>query len=241
MSDWQGAWHIFRYEMRQSWIGILITMLFFAYLSLIMIPGLNELLAQEQSDTNIGWLADFLYLTLLPIMSFLMNRSVFRHRTDDPFTRKLAYLKTMPISMNAIVISRMMLMISVLIPVSAFFFTLQYLLTEKLNEMLSIDQYLIFVFIWIGYSIITGCAFVYVEQAYSGKVYFFFSMASMVLYLIMAALLWMVEPKILNVVLEAAHNREFVWPLLMIVSALGVVALTAVMIRRRLAARDLQH
>lgn len=241
MSDWQGAWYIFRSEMRQSWIGGIITILFFIYVGLIMMPNLNEMLMKEESRLSAGWIADFIYLTLLPMMSFLMNRSIFRCRTEDPYTKRLAYYKTMPISLNAIVIARIMQLFAVLIPVATFFYTVQYVFTDELNELLSIEQYLIFVFIWIGYSIIVGCAFVYLEQAYSGRIYFNVSLISMVLYIILAVILWAFKADILLRTMYAAKNMELMWPLFMNVFAGGVVALTAAMVRRRLAARDFHH
>lgn len=241
MSDWQDAWYIFRSEMRQSWMGVLFTLLFFSYFGLITMPNFIEMMVQEDPNTDIGWITDFLYLTITPIMSFLMNRSIYRCRTDDPFTKRLAYYKTMPISLNAIVIARMLQMFAVLITVGTFFYSLQYALADRLRELLSIEQYLIFVFIWIGYSITIGCVYIYFEQAHSGRVYFNISLLFFVPYIILGILLWVYRPGILFHLILVAKNMEIIWPILMNVFAVGVVAVTAVMVRRRLAARDFQH
>ncbi|MBW7476889.1 hypothetical protein K0T92_19410 [Paenibacillus oenotherae] len=236
MSDWRGAMYIFRNEMRQSWIGVVITVLFFIYVGLIITPNINEMIMDKGED--LSWIGDSLYLLLVPFMGFLMNRTIFRYRTDDPFTRKITYFRTLPISLNAIVLARMIQSIAVSVPVAVFFYTFQYIISDELNTLLSVDQYMYFVFFWFGYSIIGGCIYVYIEQAYNGKIYFISSLLAMLLYTVIAILLWANQTEFLLWSLHAAKNEELAWPILANVSAIAALLLTGILIRRRLASRD---
>ena len=87
MTSWRGAKILFQHEMRRSWIGLLGTMVFFTYVSIVMMPIFKESL-DVKASTRIygGWV-------ILLIDDFaqygVLDESLYmKYWKSDPFTGK---------------------------------------------------------------------------------------------------------------------------------------------------------
>jgi hypothetical protein len=238
MTSWQGAWTLLRFEGRRSWIGLLITMAFFTYVSVFLVPLFGEMLDQEKTG-GYAWFQDFMYLTILPTMGFLMNRNFMHYWSRDPYTRKLAYWRTLPISWNAIVIARYLQHAIVLTIVSAYFFSLQYALLSDMRELLSPGEYVGYALIWYGYALMAGATYVYFEQTVSGKVYFAVCAGYVLVYAAIIVVLGLTDTRVVVRTMDASRHHEWLWPVLSVALGAAVILLMGLLLRRRLAKRNL--
>ncbi|MFC5649382.1 hypothetical protein ACFPYJ_09600 [Paenibacillus solisilvae] len=238
MTSWQGAKLLFQYELRRSWLGLLITMLFFTYISIVMMPLFKELLDNKTSN-NVRWVGDLLYLTILPNMGFLMNRSYLKYWQKDPFTRKIAYWRTLPIGLTSIVISRMLQLITVLTIVGAYFFVSQYLLLDELRKLVTTGEYIFFALIWIGYALAIGSTYVIFEQLLSGKKYFAVCLGYIVGFAAISLISWLTDMEIVFRTIKAAQDQEVIWPIGSLLIGSGVTVAAGLWIRSKLAVRNL--
>ncbi|MBM7566082.1 hypothetical protein [Paenibacillus sacheonensis] len=238
MTSWQGAMALLRFEGRQSWIGLLITIAFYTYVNVIMLPVLQELLTSEGGG-GFGWIGDFLYLTILPMMGFVMNRSMFRYWIQDPYTRKLAYWRTMPIGWDAIVLSRMLQHVIVMTFVAAYYFVLQYVLLGAIRELLSPGEYVLYALTWYGYALMAGATYVFFEQTVRGKTYLAVCFGYVLVFVLLELLLRATDTELLFRSIEEARGHRFAWPAVSLVLGAGATALIGFSIRKRLAKRSL--
>jgi hypothetical protein len=238
MTSWQGAKILFQHEMRRSWIGLLITMVFFTYVNIVMMPLFNELLEEKASDENIRWVADLLYLTILPNMGFLMNRSYMKYWQKDPFTRKIAYWRTLPIGLTSMVRARMLQLITVLSVVGAFFFITQYLLQGELRTLLTPGEYLIFVLVWIGYALTIGANYVIFEQLLSGKKYLIVCLSYLGIFVVIAFVSWWTDSEVVFQTIKVSQDEEVLWPICSLLIGFMMTAAAGLWIRRKLALRN---
>ncbi|HUC91491.1 MAG TPA: hypothetical protein VMS09_05580 [Paenibacillus sp.] len=65
MGLWKGAWRLASFELRTSWGGVLLTLLFFAYMALIGSQLINEVFSGDLPH-GVEWAPDFMLLTVLP-------------------------------------------------------------------------------------------------------------------------------------------------------------------------------
>ncbi|GGG16293.1 hypothetical protein [Paenibacillus abyssi] len=237
MTTWQGAWQIVKHEIRRDKLGLLFSLMFFTYVAVILIPIFNERLESEAMGQN--WLLDFMYLSLLPNLGFVMNRTMFRYWRDDPFTKKIAAWRTMPISPAHIAAARFILLSIVLIAGWLYFFSLEYIFISAFHEKLSFLQYIGFAAFWLGYALIFACQYVYLELGFSGKFYVSACFVYFALFGLLTYLINLSGDGAVFGVIKAVQNGQ--WWISALSLAVAVVALlfTNLMLRKRLAKRNL--
>ncbi|MBO7747651.1 hypothetical protein I8J29_26030 [Paenibacillus sp. MWE-103] len=238
MTTWQGAMTLLRSEGRRSWGGLIFTFVFFTYVAVVMMPVFQDMW-EKGTASRFGWLGDFLYLTILPNMAFVMNRNMMHYWSRDPFSRKLAYWRTLPISWNAIVLSRMVQHVVVLTVVAAYFFTLQYAVMSGVRELLSPGAYALYALTWYGYAMAAGATYVFFEQTLHGKVYFAVCLSYVAVYVLVGIVLWLTHTSLMFASIEAARDHRAVWPAVALLAGALATCLVARLARRQLAKRNL--
>ncbi|BBH22175.1 hypothetical protein Back11_35200 [Paenibacillus baekrokdamisoli] len=239
MTSWQGARILFQYEMRRSWVGLLVTIAFSTYFSVVTMPIFTELLSSKESIHDYGWVGDLFYMTMLPAMCFFMHRSTLKSWNNNIYTRRIAYWRTMPIGITSIVMARMLQLLTVLLIVATFFFTIQYLFVAEIRNLMTPGQYIIFVLFWIGYALAVGSTYVIFEILVDGKTYFFICLGYAGVYLAISLVFWRTHSEIVVRSMEVAHNGEVLWPVCSLLIAFIVVAIASLTIRRKLETRNL--
>ncbi|SDX73732.1 hypothetical protein [Paenibacillus sp. CF384] len=238
MTSWQGAWRLLRFDGSRSWIGLLITIVFVSYMIVVMMPIFDDLHQHENTGGSF-WGYDLVYLSILPTMGFLMNRSVLQYWGRDPYTRYNAYLRTMPIGWNTIILARLLQFIVVLTIVSLYFFTLQYVALNELRELMTPGEYVIFSFIWYGYAMMAGSTYVFFEQSVKGKIYMFICFCYLLLYALVGLMLWQADTHLMFTAIEVSRDHSILWPLLSVLLGFTVAALMGVLIWKRNTKRNL--
>ncbi len=238
MNIWRGAWQLVRFELKTGWGGIIITGILFAYMAIMGMAFMDDLFTGELSR-GASWAPDFIYLAVLPNMGFLMNRTVLHYWRDDPYSRKLAVWRALPIRVQHIVVGRLLLLALIALPVALLFFGLQYGLSGSVRDTLDPIAYANFSLFWVAYSFLVGTLYVYGELGFSGKNYFILCCASFLVYGPLTYLLWLSGETAIERVLRAAAAGSWLPALCAwAVALLGIVLLRGA-IERRIRSRDL--
>jgi len=238
----QSARRLFQHEMLRSWGGIVVTMIFYVYLAVVFGPFLSLLFQAQAQGKPIEWWhwgADFVYLTILPNMAFMMNRTMFHHMKSDSYSRKIAYWRTLPIGISAIVIARMMQLVVVLFLVGIFYFSLQYLVNSSARELMTLGQYLLYMSFWLGYSLAMASTYMYFEQAFSGKIYFTICCLYFVFYGAVLSILWWINIKPVNLSTEWAVQNNWIGAAVMLAIGFMSLFVSGHFVRKRLEKRSI--
>jgi hypothetical protein len=238
MSTWRGAWHLVRFEFKTSWGGMILTGILFAYMAIVGLAFLDDLFGGELSR-GASWAPDFIYLAVLPNMGFLLNRTVLHYWRDDPYSRKLAVWRALPIRVQHIVLGRLILMVLVAAPIALLFFGLQYGLSGSARDMLDPIAYLNFSLFWFAYSLFVGTIYVYCELGFSGKNYFIICCCGILIYGPLTYLIWLTGETVLERVIHAAAAGSWLPALCAWAFALIGIAFGRRVIERRIQMRDL--
>lgn len=178
-------WWILRNEMKLLWPAYLLTLAFTFFLGLaasITFGELTDLLSNEESDLGRILLDNILVIFTPCLATIYMSRPYRELRTirEDPFGKRLALYRTMPIPVNILAKSRMWLMLMTLLTLSlAFFGSLTLFLPEVFFLEVSMGQLQLFFLFWFGYALALGACIVYIEFGTNGKVLYlaFFAFA----------------------------------------------------------------
>lgn len=115
------AWKITRHDFRNNPYVMLWTLLFIAYLGFTMSFAVS---VHWDERGNLSPVADFIMLVLIPFLGFIYNRRAFKYLQEDSYTHMLAFFRTLPIPMNAVIMSRIQQALLAFVMNSVIFFTL---------------------------------------------------------------------------------------------------------------------
>ncbi|MDQ0112264.1 hypothetical protein [Paenibacillus harenae] len=209
MSKWKGAWFLAKQELvRDRWRSI-ITVAFIGYLLLFSVPLFLESMTERETD-SMSWLTDFIYLSLLPCLGFVLNNTMMNYYKKDSYSRKLAYLRTLPITPQQIALGRLIQLTLVLFAAQLIFFAAQYVIIYFSFVEIDLGDFALYALFWFGYSLTIAMAYVYWEIGHSGKVYFAACIVTAILFLaIAAAVSWLGEGNIVIGTLGAIEEGKW--------------------------------
>lgn len=168
MNYWRGSLQLLRFELKRDWLSFIFNILLYTYLAFVFSP-----LADPSSDlyNQMKWYSNFFYISILPCMGFVMNRTIFRYWQDDLYSRRVAMWRTMPIAVGEIVWARL-LHLKLMMGMGIFYyFGVQYVLLQLWYTAPSPAAYVGHALVWYAYALAVGVLFVYWEICYSGKVF----------------------------------------------------------------------
>lgn len=203
MNTRQGAWHIAKHELTREWIGIVITVLFCLYLALITTAAYND------EEKIMSWLLDMIFIVTFPSLAFVMNKTTMRFWRDDTHTNKLAEWRTLPIPLTHLVIGRLLQLVIVQTLALTIFFTIQYLLVDRLHDRISVGAYILFALFWYFYALSMAVAYVYWEIGHTGKAYALFCYISVVVFVLVSALIGLAKAGIVLGLLDEVEKGHW--------------------------------
>ncbi len=227
-------------DIRRAWISYPASGLLVLVISILVTPTLDGF-----EDGGAGFesafeafFADYMFLIMGAILAVnSLSRDYMRVWTDDVFSQRLSFLRSLPVSTKSLVASRVSSMLfAIPFTVPAFFLPVFFL--SDLREMGF--SYVWFVGIWLGWSLAYAGLTLLCELAVSGKVYVWFSVAFIAgLIAVLALLEWSVR---LGLVERSASLTLEFGPLAAITSLLtggAALALFARTATKRIEGRDL--
>lgn len=165
------SWFIIRSDFRGDKLKILgtfvTTIIFMGYLAGMTSLVTNDVLA-DQDRTMI---ADFLFLSFIPLLGFSFSRRSMKYWSEDSYTRMLAYLRSLPIPITVVLTRRKFQAIGSFALNGTLFFGIVYLLGENFRKELALPSFIAFAITWIGVGLIVSGLYIFIEYLFSGKAY----------------------------------------------------------------------
>ena len=158
---WRNAVWLADRDIRRTWVSFpiaaLVALVFGLYTGGFLF---SENLTNLTGSSLISTLLDFWFLGLTPILAvnFVGNRDYYYSLNEDNFSKRLAFLRKLPISMQTVVLGRAAYMLVVLAVCTPVFFLTLYLISGEIRGRLDPLEYLCFVAVWIGW-IFAACGF----------------------------------------------------------------------------------
>ncbi len=233
-------------EIKRSWLSYPATalmVLFFGYFAASTVDGFLVLEGFGEGgktfqDRFDAWFSGYIFISFSVFLGLnWMSREYWRVFSEDAFSKRLAFVRGLPISASTLVLGRLMSMCPALLLNTPAFFVPVYWISD-LSELRW--NFLWFVAVWIGYSFIGTGISLLAEFAISGRVYLWATLVGVfVLFFGLIALEFTVD---LALVSRTAGLVQTYGPLPALASVLLGAAALAILTRatiRRVERRDL--
>ncbi|QYJ15857.1 hypothetical protein Rxycam_01685 [Rubrobacter xylanophilus DSM 9941] len=232
-------------EIRRSWLSYPASAIFTLVLGFLIVPSLSGMATGGEAGGTGGierafgsFLADYLFLIvglILCVNGF--SRDYLVVWSADPFSSRLAFLRSLPIPPRTIVAGRMFSMLFTLPFTLPAFFVPVYLFSD-LRAMGA--SYLWFVGIWVGYGLFGAGLTLLMELGLNGKTYTMVTFAMVVPILVIVAILeFTVQLRLVERTIALAGDYGPLPAIVSLVAGAGLFALLARLTARRIERRDL--
>ncbi|MGO4539521.1 hypothetical protein [Paenibacillus sp. 2TAB19] len=224
MSKWKGAWFLAKQELvRDRWRSIIMVALI-GYILLFTLPVFIDSLTESEED-SMSWLTDFIYLSLLPCLGFVLNNTMMNYFKKDTYSKKLAYLRTLPITPQQIALGRLIQLTIVLFAAQLIYFVAQYVIIHFASSVvIDFGDFALYALFWFGYSLTIATSYVYWEMGYSGKIYMVVCTLVAILFLgIAITITWLGQGNIVIGILEAIEEGK--WWIALITPAISAITI----------------
>lgn len=172
MHNWHQTWIITRRDLATQKLSFLWTLLFSLYFVLIFSGTLNDFMVPDYQGSALGiYSIDLILLIFSSVLGFGCSKENMKYWSNDLFSKKLAYFRTLPIRTEVLIWSRVIHIQIFTLYTSSLLFTTLYFLSDRLNQQVTGIQYIWFVFTLIGFSWIMSSIYMYFEQGYVGRNY----------------------------------------------------------------------
>ncbi len=223
MRGWRAVRMIIAFEMRREWTGVLVTFLFACYFGIIFSGSAIDPLDRSGAARFYDGVRDWVYLFGFPLFGSMMNRTIFGYWRDDPFTRRIAHWRTMPIPLSAIVGARYAQAVLMTAVVGSGFIALQYAIHWGFRERVELSEWVAAGFVWVAYGFVIQSAYILLELGFAGKTFVKWYLGySIVLALLCVLLAWQ-DVSVFDEVLAASTARPLVWPAVALVAAVAAL------------------
>lgn len=188
---WGNAWFIVKVELRRTKWGLIVSTLMYAYFSVFGSFIVNELFpnSPEPVGMQVSYLADIMFLCSMSCIGFFMTGEYRYYWRSDVFTKRLLYMRSLPIGTKELVLARYLQMGINLLYLSIIFFVPFYFICV-LGDTLTLAEYFSFAVVWMSMGACMSILFAYKEMSGSGKSYFWFSMLGVVAYFALSGAAW---------------------------------------------------
>jgi hypothetical protein len=188
---WGNAWFIVKVDLRRTKWGLVVSTLMYAYFSVFGSFIVNELFqnSPEPASMLVSFLADIMFLCSMSCIGFFMTGEYRNYWRSDVFSKRLMYMRSLPIGTKELVLARYMQMGINLLYLSIIFFIPFYFICV-LGDTLTLTEYISFAVVWMSFGACMSIVFAYKEMSGSGKSYFWFSMLGVVAYFVVSGAAW---------------------------------------------------
>lgn len=233
-------------EIGRSWLSYPASGIFMFVLGSMVAPGLSGIEIGEgfgehgdRLERTFGALfPDYLFLIIGLILCVnTLSRDYLVVWSADPFSSRLAFLRSLPISPRSIVASRTLSMLFALPFTVPAFFVPVYLFSDLWAMGAS---YLWFVVVWVGYGLFGAGLTLLMELGLPGKTYTAITFAMVVPILVIVAILeFTVEMRLVERTIALVGDYGPLPAVVSLVAGAGLFALLARLTVRRIERRDL--
>lgn len=211
-NTWKDGWFIFKRDFRLDRWYLIWNVTFMLYIGFI---GSAMIHPHGDATRILNPVADFMFLTLIPITGFYFSRRSFSYIKEDSYTRMLHYYRTLPIPVIAIMKGRVIQLITAMIFNALVFYPVFYLISRNADGMLqSAGQLAAFALTWTGYGLLINGVYIYLEFLNHGRKYLWISFALLFVTGILAFLVRWFGGNLLLFTLEQSARYSLLSPLM---------------------------
>ncbi|MRN55478.1 hypothetical protein [Paenibacillus monticola] len=193
MKTIKDAWFMIQGDFRGDKLRVLWTflfsILFMGYLALLTGMVVDDVLDSNGQTGSL--LVDFLLVSLIPMLGFTFSRRTMKYWSEDPYTKTLAYFRSMPIPSAVILCKRKFQAVLAFVLNGGLFFVLMYILSSHLRIELSLSSYLSFALSWVGLGLVLTGVYISMELLVSGRAYFWLTILIVLLSMGSTFLIWL--------------------------------------------------
>ncbi len=208
---WKESWWITKKELKMQIPGIIITLLVTIFIAIIAVPTLytfvlnifdnpelyaNRIVFEGKTLYVDSFILDFIFLGLTPSFSALFMWGPYislRAIKEDPFGKRLAVYRTLPVSTNVLTASRVLFMLIIFVFLSAaFYLTIFLSVPDDFFSYFESPHFLSFILFWVGYALALGSLNTFIESGTNGKVLYIFLFTITVCLLIILLLVYQI-------------------------------------------------
>lgn len=218
MQGWQKVRTVLVFEMKREWIGLIATSLFAVYFGAVFI-----FIVEQDANGELPFMSamrDWIYLFAFPLFGCMMHRTVFHYWRQDPFTKRVAHWRTMPVPISAIAGARYAQSLLTHFAAGGLFLTLQYIVSSDLRAIASASEWIAAGLVWFAYGVLIQAFYVYLELGFPGKTFVLYYTAYTVLAGVVSALVAVLGGSLFRELLAVVKEN----PVLSVSAALIVAA-----------------
>lgn len=186
----QAMW-LAKKELKYQWIAflltVIVTIVFALFTSTLLDQAARKLFGEETMYYNFI-LLDILFVAMTPSLAAIYISKPYLNIQavkDDPFSKRMAFLRSLPISVSVLALSRTLIMLTTLLVMSvAFYITITIALPDTFFSLISLKEYGIFVLFWFGYALAIGGVNPFIEFGTNGKILHLNPFISIVIFLV---------------------------------------------------------
>lgn len=219
-------------EYQHYWLAAILMFL----LSLVFGMGTGFLLSESgnivfevNSNSMNRFLLDFIFIAMAPSFATLfLSKPYISYQVakGDPYGKRMAVLRSLPIPVSVLALSRTILVLSNIVVMSIAFYgsmsVVGAFFSNGLFAMMSTGEWLVFIFIWVGFMLAVGGINPYIEYGTNGKFLHIFPFLYMGLFFLAETVFYQFfKQTVVETSLELV--KDIGWPLAVISILIGSV------------------
>lgn len=191
---WKDSMWIVKKEFTFQRIAFFFTFLAAILFAFLTQPFIETLVIQDlNAFTSFSYYyLDLIFIGLVPSFSTLFISSPylsFKTIKEDPFGKRMGFYRALPIPISAIVLSRLLFMILTLVVMSiTYYIVLTIRLSEQFFQYVTVEEWIIFILVWFGYSLVFGSFNTYIEFGTNGKMLYIMAGIFLVVFILILIL-----------------------------------------------------
>ncbi|WP_010277007.1 ABC-2 transporter permease [Paenibacillus senegalensis] len=168
----------------------------------------------ESQNTFFYWGArDIYFMAVVSTLGFSLMSKEYRSFgwKKAPITKKLMFLKSMPISAKEIIGSRVLyFLITFIFYGTVFFSVLGYVWLREGNAL---SEFVIFALVWLSYGLAVGSFYLWMEITQGEKIYFISSFIIIGIFILLTVLLRLAGFSLYDLIIDGTKTYGFILPL----------------------------
>jgi hypothetical protein len=240
LNGWKQGWFIFKRDLHTDRLYLMWSLIFMIYTGVmvgIMMDG------QVKEFKILNPFADLLLMMFIPMSGFYFSRRSFQYLRDDSYTKLLWYYRTLPISIETIMKSRIIQLVASLIGNGLILYTTLFITSTFLRNELNIGGMLLFVVTWTGFALFISGLYIYFEMLVSGRKYFYFTLLIFLITIGLVVIFYLLDIQltisIINSINRAGAASLYLWG--MVVTGVVFFSFMMRVVRQKLQLRDLRQ
>ncbi|WP_102347682.1 hypothetical protein [Bacillus sp. Marseille-P3661] len=224
----QAVW-LAKKDLKYQWAAMFLTVvstMFFGVLAAVLLEqSTRKMFGAEMMYYN--WiLLDVVFVVMtISLGAIYMSGPYLSFKTikEDPYSRRMALLRSLPIPLPVLSLSRTIVMVVTLVVLSVVFYTtITVALSHQFFQYLTPAEYMTFILFWFGCSLALGGFTPFIEYGTSGKILHMTPIIFLVVFFIVVSSFYkLVGSGVVEFILVAVKNIG--WPLAIISLLVGIL------------------